>query len=131
MVKPAKHRLISLVLVAATTVSSTGLPIIVVSCKMGKAVLTEGCASQCKKDEPAGARFSRIPCEVERTFIGRNTNALLPPKPPADSPGLKILHTLHMSHAAPKALFSLCILPTEPPPPLHDNIPIFTSALLI
>jgi len=131
MVKPGQHPLLVLALSTTLSLSSVGLPVIVVACEMGKAVVTQSCATSCFEPDPAPVRITRIPCRAECFFIERSTTASLPPKPHAEPPGLRIVLVMPVDTFSAESFTSTFISPDESPPLIHDNIPVFTSTLLI
>ena len=130
MLNRAQHRAFVLTLTCALLLSSTGLPVIVMVCAMGKTVMATGCAGSCHTADISGERIARIPCTAECGFVERNTTAYLPAKHPGKLSPLQVLTVVPYLATATPTFASLTSPPTGSPPAAQD-IPILTSSLLI
>ena len=130
MLNLRRHRGCALVLSFALLLSSTGLPVIVVACAMGKTVRTTGCAGSCRSAGIDGQRITRIPCRAECRYVERSTTVYVPARHIGEQRPLQILRVVPLSPATAGSLATISCIPTSSPPATHD-IPIFISSLLI
>ena len=125
------NRILALALIATLALSSTGLPVIVMACSMGKTIRATGCASMCCATETGGQSISRIPCAVECRFVERNTTEYLPAKPAVHQTAQKLLLVARESCLHTVTNPSTFVVATSSPPFTRENIPILVSSLLI
>jgi len=126
-----QHRFLTFTLCTALSLSSVGLPVIVVACGMGKVVMTKSCMKSCGEVSMTGRRITRPPCAIQIAFIERNTTAYLPTKPEANLSGLQMLLVLPPSPLSTGSISSGYVKPETSPPFIRNDIPILISSLLI
>jgi hypothetical protein len=125
-----RDKTLALLLLMAVALSSVGLPVIVVSCSMGKVVLTRGCATSCCKTDDAAMHVTRVPCQAQCSFVERNTSSYLPAKKLDRPTPLQIVMVIPASSPVGTIAGPRACTPTASPPLTHD-IPILNSSLLI
>ncbi|MEK7671906.1 MAG: hypothetical protein AAB344_06780 [Bacteroidota bacterium] len=124
-----QNRILAFTFCVALSLSSVGLPVMVVACRMGTAVVAKSCVTTCGEAGNAAQRITRPPCRAQLFFIERNTTAHLRTKPEADPSGLQI--HLVVSPLSTGLISSSCAKPETSPPFIRDDISILISSLLI
>ncbi len=137
-----KRRLFAMLLCLTVGLSSVGLPVVVVWCGVGAEVM-ESCNRQalvssptscCEQDARTLAgtvEFKTIPCRPAILYVTASNTSSLPPKTSVEYPVLEVLLVMPAIANTGLAGDTEHRVQTDPPPLLHDNIPILTSSLLI
>jgi hypothetical protein len=134
MVSSFKYRSVAVILAGLFTVFSVGIPVVLASCPMMKAsVRASCCAIQPAKDLPVLKTQREYPCC--KTIIAADRNKTEFPQTQNDAvtqlENHLITAILYDSNIFETTTFSKLILNDTHSPPLIEDIPIFTSSLLI
>lgn len=123
------NRFVRFTLCGALTLSSVGLPVLVVACGTSSAVVTTSCVTSCGEEGNGAHRISRPPCRAQVLFFERNATEYLAVKTETDTP---VLQTLLVIPAAAYCMPpSYTVAAEESPPFIQQDIPILVSSLLI
>jgi len=127
----SKNRLLTLTLCFALSLSSVGLPVMIVACGMGTSVMTKSCFASCNEVGTSTRRLTRPPCRAQVYFIERNTNAYLPARTHVQLPDIQSILILPPCTLPAASISSVSPKPEASPPFIRENIPILISSLLI